>query len=53
MASNPLYILLCSGEHEKIQMAAMMASVGAVSERPVEVFVSMNAVLAFAKGATR
>lgn len=51
MASNPLYILLCSGEHEKIQMAAMMASVGAVSERPVEVFVSMNAILAFARGA--
>ena len=45
----PLYILLCSGEHEKLQMAAMMASVGAVSERPVEVFVSMNAMLAFAK----
>jgi peroxiredoxin family protein len=51
MASNTLYILLCSGEHEKVQMAAMMASVGAVSERPVEVFVSMNAVLAFEKGA--
>jgi peroxiredoxin family protein len=51
MASNTLYILLCSGEHEKIQMAAMIASVAAVSERPVEVFVSMNAMLAFAKGA--
>ena len=51
MAGKPLYILLCSGEHEKIQMAAMMASVGAVSERPVEVFVSMNAVFAFVKGA--
>jgi len=51
MAANPLYILLCSGEHEKLQMAAMLASVGAVSERPVEVFVSMNAILAFAKGA--
>jgi peroxiredoxin family protein len=49
MTSNTLYILLCSGEHEKIQMAAMMASVAAVSERPVEVFVSMNALLAFAK----
>jgi len=49
MAANPLYILLCSGEHEKLQMAAMLASVGAVSERPVEVFVSMNAILAFAK----
>ncbi len=51
MASNTLYILLCSGEHEKVQMAAMMASVAAVSERPVEVFVSMNAILAFAKDA--
>jgi len=49
MASNTLYILLCSGEHEKVQMAAMIASVAAVSERPVEVFVSMNALLAFAK----
>ncbi|WP_436643221.1 hypothetical protein [Microbaculum sp. FT89] len=48
--TQPLYILLCSGEHEKVQMAAMMASVGAVSERPVEVFVSMNAMFAFEKG---
>jgi hypothetical protein len=38
MASNPLYIVLCSGEHEKVQMAAMMVSVGAVSERPVLAF---------------
>ena len=49
MASNPLFILLCSGEHEKLQMAAMIASVGAVSDRPVQVFVSMNASMAFAK----
>lgn len=49
MASNPLFILLCSGEHEKLQMAAMIASIGAVSDRPVQVFVSMNASLAFAK----
>ncbi len=47
MADNSLFILLCSGEREKIQMAAMMASVAAVSERPVQVFVSMNAMLAF------
>lgn len=47
MSSQPLYILLCSGEHEKIQMAAMMASVGAVSDRAVHVFVSMNALFAF------
>jgi peroxiredoxin family protein len=32
-------------------MAAMTASVAAVSERPVEVFVSMNALLAFRKNA--
>jgi peroxiredoxin family protein len=49
MASNPLFILLCSGEHEKLQMAAMIASIGAVSDRPVQVFVSMNASMAFAK----
>lgn len=48
----PLYVLLCSGEHEKIQMAAMTASVGAVSERRVEVFVSMNAILAFKRAGT-
>lgn len=47
MTSQPLFILLCSGEHEKLQMAAMMASVGAVSERPVRLFVSMNALFAF------
>ena len=47
MAGVPLVHLAYSGEHEKLQMAAMMASVGAVSERPVEVFVSMNAILAF------
>ncbi len=49
MASNPLFILLCSGEHEKLQMAAMIASIAAVSDRPVQVFVSMNASLAFVK----
>jgi peroxiredoxin family protein len=52
MAAQPLFIILCSGEHEKLQMAAMMASVGAVSERRVEVFVSMNAINAFARDAT-
>lgn len=49
MTARPLFILLCSGEHEKIQMAAMLASVSAVSERPVRVFVSMNAINAFEK----
>lgn len=50
MASPPLYIMLCSGEHEKIQLAAMIASVAAVSDRPVEVFVTMNALLPFQRG---
>jgi peroxiredoxin family protein len=52
MTSQPLYIVLCSGEHEKIQMAAMMASIGAVSDRPVHVFVSMNALFAFERQAS-
>jgi len=47
MTGKPLFVLLCSGEHEKLQMAGMMASVAAVSERPVTVFVSMNAIYAF------
>jgi peroxiredoxin family protein len=51
MTSQPLFILLCSGEHEKIQMAAMLASIGAVSDRPVQVFVSMNALFAFDRDA--
>ena len=50
MSMTPaLFIILCSGEHEKIQMAAMTASVAAVSDRPVEVFVSMNALALFRK----
>ena len=49
MGSPPLFILLCSDEHEKIQLASMTASVAAVSDRPVEVFVSMGAVNVFAK----
>jgi peroxiredoxin family protein len=52
VAANTLYILLCSGEHEKVQMAAMMAAVAAVSERPVELFISMNALLVFDKAAS-
>ncbi len=51
MDTPPLYIMLCSGDHEKIQMAAMTASVAAVSERPVEIFVSMNAMNVFKKDA--
>ncbi len=49
MASSPLFILLCSDQHERVQMAAMIASVAAVSDRPVQVFVSMNAIVLFGK----
>lgn len=49
MATQPLHILLCSAERDKLQMASMLASVAAVSERPVHVFVSMGAIKAFDK----
>ncbi|MXX16461.1 MAG: hypothetical protein F4Z52_04385 [Gammaproteobacteria bacterium] len=39
-----------SGEHEKLQMAAMVASVGAASGDDVTVFFSMNAMKYFVKG---
>ena len=50
MSAKPLFVVLCSTEHEKIQMAAMLASVAAVSDRAVNLFVSMNALLVFKKG---
>jgi peroxiredoxin family protein len=49
MSSKPLFVLVCSESHEKIQMAAMTASVAAVLERPVHVLISMGAVYAFRK----
>jgi peroxiredoxin family protein len=49
MTDKTLFIVLCSGEHEKIHMAAMMASVAAVSNREVQLFVSMNAIYSFEK----
>ena len=49
MENLPLFILLCSEDHEKIQMAAMIAAVAAVSERPGGVLGSMGAIYAFAK----
>ncbi|MCR4378717.1 MAG: hypothetical protein NUV50_11575 [Rhodospirillales bacterium] len=49
MAAQPLYILLCSQERDKLQMGSMLASIAAVSERPVHVFVSMGAIKAFDK----
>ncbi len=47
MASNKISIVVVSGTRERLQMAAMMASVGAVSGHDVTVFLSMNALLYF------
>lgn len=49
--SGRIHIVVVSGTHERLQMAAMMASVGAVSGNDVRVFVSMNALPPFRKDA--
>jgi peroxiredoxin family protein len=51
MASDTVNIVVVSGSRERMQMAAMMASVGAVSGNDVTVFLSMNALGYFIKGA--
>jgi peroxiredoxin family protein len=50
MASNRISILVLSDKREQLQMAGMVASVGAVSGNDVLVFVSMNALRYFVKG---
>ncbi len=50
MSSNRMSILVVSGTRERLQMAAMVASVGAVSGNEVTVFLSMNALQYFVKG---
>lgn len=47
-----LHIVCVSGTREKLQMAAMMASVAAATGEEVSVFFSMNAVKYFVKGNT-
>lgn len=49
---NRIGIMVVSGSIERLQMAAMVASVGAVSGNEVTVFVSMNALPVFRKDAT-
>lgn len=49
--SNRISIVVLSGALERLQMAAMMASVGAVSGSEVTVFVSMNALQSFRRDA--
>jgi peroxiredoxin family protein len=50
-APNHISIVVVSGTLERLQMAAMMASVGAVSGNAVTVFLSMNALAYFRRGA--
>jgi peroxiredoxin family protein len=50
--SNRISIMVISGTIERLQMAAMVASVGAVSGNEVTVFLSMNALPYFRKGAS-
>jgi len=50
MSGRPkISIIVVSGSHERLQMAAMVASVGAVSGNQVSVFLSMNALGYFRK----
>jgi len=48
--SRQIHIVCLSGTREKLQMAAMVASVGAASGDEVTVFFSMNALAYFIKG---
>ena len=50
--SSKISIVVVSGSLERLQMAAMMASVGAVSGNDVTVFLSMNALQHFRQGAS-
>jgi len=50
--SDRISVLVVSGSHERLQMAAMLASVGAVRGNDVIVFLSMNALPLFKRGAT-
>lgn len=46
---NRISVMVVSGSRERLQMAAMVASVGAVSGNEVHVFLSMNALTYFVK----
>ncbi len=49
MAADKISVMVTSGNREQLQMAAMVASVGAVSGNDVAVFLSMNALKFFVK----
>ena len=48
---NRVSVVVVSGSLERLQMAGMVASVSAVSGNDVHVFLSMNALAPFRKGA--
>jgi len=52
MAVEKICVVVVSGSRERLQMAAMAASVAAVSGIEVTIFLSMNAVPHFIKGST-
>ena len=52
MAVEKICVVVVSGTRERLQMAAMAASVAAVSGIDVTIFLSMNAVPYFIKGAS-
>lgn len=52
MAESKVCVVAVSGSRERVQMAAMVASVAAVSGHEVMVFLSMNALPYFVKGKT-
>ena len=52
MPASKICVVVVSGSLERLQMAAMVASVGAVSGQEVIVFLSMNALPYFVKGNT-
>ncbi|MGP1677322.1 MAG: DsrE family protein [Burkholderiales bacterium] len=52
MAVEKICVVVVSGTRERLQMAAMAASVAAVSGNEVTIFLSMNAVPYFIKGAS-
>jgi len=49
--SKKISIIVVSGMRERLQMAGMVASIGAVSGDAVTVFLSMNALQHFRRGA--
>lgn len=52
MATEKTSVVVVSGSMERLQMAAMVASVAAVSGHEVSVFLTMNALPLFVRGST-